>query len=87
MADMHGKPRIACFADLVLVLSSCFSLPLDCRQIRNMLSQSGASHIGIIADIAHNRALADIDHILREADGIIFQVTARMLVMFNPTHY
>lgn len=52
-----------------------------------MLSQSGASHIGIIADIAHNRALADIDHILREADGIIFQVTAHMLVVLIPTHY
>lgn len=54
---------------------------LACRQIRNMLSQSGASHIGIIADVAHSRALRDIDHILREADGIIFQVTAHMPFM------
>ncbi len=39
-----------------------------------MLNQSGASHIGIIADIAHSKAFGDIDHILKEADGILFQV-------------
>ena len=71
----------------VLVLSWSLSPKNGCRQIRNMLSQSGASHIGIIADVAHNRALGDIDHILREADGIIFQVTAHTPVMMNRAYY
>ena len=44
-----------------------------------MLVQSGASHVGMIAEVAHSRALTDIDHILQEADGIIFQVTACFL--------
>ena len=50
-----------------------------CRQIRNMLNQSGASHIGIIADIAHSKAFGDIDHILKEADGILFQVNCSVI--------